>query len=75
MEYLLTFKKSLIQLIIYTYSKLNYYGIRGTANNRFSSYLENRTQFLSINSYSADLIFIRFDVPPGSILGPLLFLV
>ena len=35
--------------------KLNYYGVRGTANNWFSSYFENRTQFVSINGYSSDL--------------------
>ena len=43
--------------------KLNYYGVRGTANNWFSSYLENRTQFVSINGYSSDLLFICCDVP------------
>ena len=37
--------------------KLNYYGVRGTANNWFSSYLENRTQFVSINGCSSDLHF------------------
>ena len=42
--------------------KLNYYGVRGTANNWFSSYLENKTQFVSINGYSFDLLFIRCGV-------------
>ena len=55
--------------------KLNYFGVRGTATNWFSSYLENRTQFVSINGYSSDLHFVRCGVPQGSILGPLLFLV
>ena len=54
--------------------KLNYCGVRGTANNWFSSYLENRTQFVSIYCYSYDVHFIRCGVPQGSILGPLLFL-
>ena len=31
--------------------KLNYYVVRGKANNWFSSYLENRTQFVSINGW------------------------
>ena len=55
--------------------KLYYYCVRGTANNWFSSYLENRTQFVSIKGYSSDLLFIHCGVPRGSILGPLLFLI
>ena len=55
--------------------KSNYYGVRGTANNRFYSYLRNRTQFVSINGYFCDLHFIRCDIPQGFILRPLLFLV
>ena len=39
--------------------KTDYYGISGTANNWFSSYLENRTQFSSINSHLSDLHFIH----------------
>ena len=34
---------------------MNYYGVTATANNWFSSYLENRTQFVSTNGYSSDL--------------------
>ena len=55
--------------------KLNYYGIRSTANKWFSSYLENTTHFVSINGCFSDLYFISFGVPQGSILGPLLFFV
>ena len=55
---------------------LNYCCARGTSNNWFSWYLENRTQFLSINGYSSDCHFIRCSaVPQGSILGPLIFLI
>ena len=53
----------------------NYYGVKNTANNWFSSYLENRTQFVTINGYSSDLHFIHCGVPKGSILGPLLFII
>ena len=34
---------------------MNCYGVRGTANNWFSSYFENRTQFVSVNGYFPDL--------------------
>ena len=54
--------------------KLNYYGIRGIANNWLSSYLQNRTQFVSINGFDSDVNAIFCCVPRGSILGPLLFL-
>ena len=50
--------------------KSNYYGVRVTANNCFFSfYLEDRTQFLSINGYSSHLHFICCGVLQGSILG------
>ena len=39
--------------------KLNYYGVRGIANQSFSSHLGNRNQFVSINGHSSDLHFIR----------------
>ena len=35
--------------------KLNYYGIRGITNNWFSSYLQNRTQFVSVNIFDSDV--------------------
>ena len=55
--------------------KYNYYGERGTANKWFSSHLENRTQFVSVNGYSSDLLYFRCGVPQCSVFGPLLFLV
>ena len=54
---------------------MNYYGVRGTANNWFSSNLENRTQFVSVNVYYSNLHYICYGVPQGSIFGLLLFLV
>ena len=55
--------------------KLNFYGIRGIANNQFSSYLQNRTQFVSINGFDSNVNAICCGVLQGSILGPLLFLI
>ena len=56
-------------------SKLEHYGIRGLANEWFKSYLSNRKQYVSINGYDSNLADVKFDVPQGSVLGPLLFLI
>ena len=56
-------------------AKLDYYGIRGTANNWFSSYLQNRSQYVSILGFDSDIKPVNHGVPQGSVLGPLLFLV
>ena len=56
-------------------SKLEHYGIRGTANSWFSSYLKNRSQFVSILGFESSIKNIPHGVPQGSVLGPLLFLI
>ena len=56
-------------------SKLDHYGIRGMANNWFASYLNNRSQFVSILGYESNTKPINHGVPQGSVLGPLLFLI
>ena len=38
-------------------------------------YLKNRQQFVQFNDFHSSNDFIKCDVPPGSILGPLLFLI
>ena len=53
--------------------KLSNYGIRGIANEWFSSYLSNRKQHVSIGSTKSEDLVITRGVPQGSVLGPLLF--
>ena len=55
--------------------KLNFYGIRGVANNWFKTYLTNRLQYVSISGSKSSLLHIGNGVPQGSVLGPLLFLI
>jgi hypothetical protein len=49
--------------------------IGGTALSWFKSYLEDRTQKVSINDALSLAIRLLFGVPQGSVLGPLLYLI
>lgn len=63
--------------------KLSTMGIRGVALSWFKSYLSNREQIVKIESFDkrtriasmnhSGRKFVRFGVPQGSILGPILF--
>lgn len=53
--------------------KLEIYGIRKHAALVIKSYIESRQQFVSISGRLSDTKSIKFGVPQGSILGPLLF--
>ena len=52
--------------------KLNQYGIRGVANKWLSRYLQNRLQYVSINSFNSNWEHIHCGTSQVSILGPLL---
>ena len=49
------------------------YGVSSSALNKISSYLKHRTQRTKINDCSSARSSIKYGVPHGSILGPLLF--
>ena len=56
-------------------SKLIHYEIRGAAFDWLKSYLSDRTQYATINNERSEIQTIKYGVPQGSNLGPLLFLI
>ena len=54
--------------------KLYHYGVRGIPHSLLSSYPKNRLQYVKIEEYESEKLGIKYGVPQGSVLGPLLFL-
>ncbi len=50
-------------------------GINGTALKWFQSYLKERTQTVSVGSSHSKYETLKYGVPHGSVLGPIIFLI
>ena len=53
--------------------RLKQFGISGTAESWFKSYLEDRAQKVHLHGSSSASSSLRFGVPQGSVLGPIVF--
>ena len=56
-------------------TKMNRCGIQGKTLDWFKSYLTNHTQRCSVNGCLSDFTTLQWDVPQGTIIGSLLFLI
>ena len=54
-------------------NKLYRYGFRGVVHSFLKSYLDNRSQYVSVNNFNSSQENVLRGVPQGSVLGPLFF--
>ena len=54
--------------------KLDHYGIKALPKKWFQSFLSGRSQYASIKDKSSNRLPTTYGVPPGSLFGPLLFI-
>ena len=54
--------------------KLDHCGVRGNALNWISAFLTNRSQCVVLEGEAFDTVKVTSDVPQGSVLGPILYL-
>ena len=50
------------------------YGVKGNALKWFRSFLQDRKQFVMIDGIKSKVKELRYGVPQGSVLGPILYL-
>ena len=53
--------------------KLTLYGLSSDTLHLISSFLSNREQLVCINTIKSDFLPVKYGIPQGSVLGPLLF--
>ena len=53
--------------------KLTLYGLSSDTLHLISSFLSNRKQLVCINTIKSDFLPVKYGIPQGSVLGPLLF--
>ena len=56
-------------------NKLEHYGVRQHHLSWFKTYLTNRQQYVQLNNQNSEQLTLKYSVPQGSILGPLLFII